>query len=85
MEGSLLNAIPLSPDGADRVAVLRIVPQLAADVADVYHHQIVGGVEIRFVPYALINVLRREDLARVRGQQVQDAVFNIRQRDLLLQ
>ena len=73
----LLNAIPLSPDRTDRVTVLRIIAQFAPDVADVYHHKIVGGIEIRFVPDALIDVLRREDFATVCGKKMQDAVFQI--------
>ena len=75
----LFNAIPLSPDCADRMTVLRIITQLAADVADVYHHKIVGGVEIRLVPDALVNVLCGENLPRVRGQKMQDSVLDIRQ------
>ena len=46
-----------------------------------YHYGIIGRIEIRFFPNALIQILDRIDLVRVFHQQVQDLVFQIGQID----
>ena len=62
------------------MAVLRIVTQLAADIADMHHHEVVGRIIIRLVPDTFIDILCGKDFARMRGHQIQDAVLEICQR-----
>ena len=48
-----------------------------------YHHRVVAGIEIRLVPHALVEILHREHLPRVGGQQIQNAVLRSCQGHLL--
>ena len=65
------------------MAVLRVITQFFPNVPDMYHDQIVGRVEKGFVPDTFVDILDREYFLRMGCQKVQDAVFNIRKRDLL--
>ena len=51
-------------------------------MADVYRHRIVNG-DRRFVPHGAVEFRRREDLAGVLHEIIQDVIFLRRERDLL--
>ena len=64
------------------MTILRIVAQLAANIPNMHHHQVVGGVEIRLIPDALVDILYGKDLLGMLGEQQKDPIFDVRQWNL---
>ena len=64
--------------------VLYIRLQFFAYISNVYRDRVVGGGEIWLIPHALIDILDREDFIPVGGQQMENLIFNIRQKDFFV-
>ena len=61
----LFNIIPPPPHGLYVFRILRVLLDFPPQIPDVDHHIVVGGVKIRFIPDALIDILRGKDLSPV--------------------